>query len=94
MTLATFHAFLSGFDNKTHTPKFFIRPTSNKKKVEEREREETPAEKRKVGAFLGRRGKPLDARRSKKEKKETGKRKKKACLFAYHKKKKRTSNKL
>jgi len=72
---------LSGFDNKTHTPKFFIRPTSNKKKVEEREREETPAEKRKVGAFLGRRGKPLDARRSTLEerKKRNGETKKK-CM--------------
>ena len=77
-----FSTLLSGFHNKTHTPKFFIRPT---KKFRRERREETPAEKRKVGAFLGRRGKPLkDARRSKKEKrkKKRGNEKKNACLFA------------
>ena len=83
-----FSTLLSGFHNKTHTPKFFIRPT--KKFVEERE-EKRPRPKKGSGVlFLGRRGKPLDRRK----KKETGKRKKNACLFAYHlpKKKKRTSN--
>ena len=75
-----FSTLLSGFHNKTHTPKFFIRPT---KKCRRERREETPAEKRKWGAFLGRRGKPLDARRSKKEKRN-GETKKNACLFAYH----------
>ena len=76
-----FSTLLSGFHNKTHTPKFFIRPT---KKCRRERREE----------ILGRRGKPLDALSARRKKKETGKRKKNACLFAYHlpKKKKRTSN--
>ena len=85
-----FSTLLSGFHNKTHTPKFFIRPT---KKCRRERREETPAEKRKVGAFLGRRGKPLDARRSKKEKRNGETKKKCMSLRVSPKKKKRTSNK-
>lgn len=83
-----FSTLLSGFHNKTHTPKFFIRPT--KKFLEERE-EKRPRPKKGSGVlFLGRRGKPL----VKKKEKRNGETKKKCMSLSRvsPKKKKRTSN--